>query len=121
MKHGKRKIYVGDHHVSTMLTTGSRGMETRPKTAENSSRIIAHTKNNNMLPNTAIFEYRLRTYKGWQSFGALPPMHVEMASSYTSAGMLGTSRGAEGFQGAATGQGTQTDVQQDMSATAFAT
>ena len=90
------------------------------KNNRNSSHVIAH-KCNNLLPNTAMFEYRLHTYKGWQSFGALPPMHVEKASSYTSAGMLGASRGAEGFLGVATGQGKQPDFQQDMGITAVAT
>ena len=73
-----------------------------------------------MLPNTAMFEDRMHTYRGWKRFGVLPPMRVEMASLYMSAGMLGASRGAEGFLGAATGRGTQLDFQQDMRATAFA-
>ena len=48
-------------------------------------------------------------------------MSMETASSYTSAGLRGTSRDAEGFLRVATGQGTQLAVQQDMTTTAFAT
>ena len=80
-----------------MPTIDSKGLKLEPKTTENSSHVIAH-KWNNMLPNTAMFEHRLHNYKGWQSFGALPPMCVEMASSYTSAGMLGPAEVPKDFK-----------------------